>query len=199
MALSRTTQDHDEIRRWAEARGGKPAEVARTGENSIGILRIEFPGATNANDSNLQEISWDRFFKKFDASHLSLVYQDVTAEGAQSNFNKFTHPENSSDSISESVRKPLTKKTAAKKTPGRQAGAAKKNTGRKTPSTKAAEHKVQVKKGAAKKITPAKQAARSIPAKKTAARSTSTKEETARKKGSARKTSEQKTAARRRR
>ena len=43
MALSKTTQDHDEIRQWAEKRGGKPAEVTSTSENGTGILRLEFP------------------------------------------------------------------------------------------------------------------------------------------------------------
>ena len=55
MALSKTTQDHDEIKAWAEARGAKPAEVASTErEGSIGIIRLEFPGAAHANDSNLR-------------------------------------------------------------------------------------------------------------------------------------------------
>jgi len=94
MALSNTTQDHDEIRTWAEARGAKPAEVASTEKNGqTGILRIEFPKAKNHNDSNLKEISWDEFFEKFDASGLALVYQDVTKEGAESNFNKLIHPD----------------------------------------------------------------------------------------------------------
>lgn len=94
MALSKTTQDHDEIRNWAEARGAKPAEVASTEQNGeTGILRIEFPKAKNHNDSNLKEISWDEFFEKFDRSDLALVYQDVTKEGAESNFNKLIHPD----------------------------------------------------------------------------------------------------------
>jgi hypothetical protein len=93
MALSRTTQDHDEIRRWAEARGAVPAEVAKTHQkNEPGILRFCFPDAPNRNDSNLREISWDEFFQKFDENDLELVYQEKTADGQKSNFNKLVHP-----------------------------------------------------------------------------------------------------------
>ena len=52
------------------------------------MIRIEFPGAPNANDSKLEEISWDEFFEKFDEHSLALVYQEETAAGQQSNFNK---------------------------------------------------------------------------------------------------------------
>lgn len=37
---SKTTTDHDEIRKWAEARAGKPATVERTGDkDESGVLR----------------------------------------------------------------------------------------------------------------------------------------------------------------
>jgi hypothetical protein len=94
MALSKTTQDHDEIRRWAEARGAVPAEVASTHrKNEPGILRFEFPKAPHHKDENLRQISWDEFFKKFNENNLELVYQEKTAEGKASNFNKLVHPE----------------------------------------------------------------------------------------------------------
>ena len=113
MALSKTTQDHDEIRKWAEARGGKPADVASTEtKEGAGIIRIEFPGAVHANDSALKEISWEEFFAKFDASGLALVYQEQTADGATRNFNKLIHPENASVSAKKSA-----KHTPAKKSP----------------------------------------------------------------------------------
>jgi hypothetical protein len=94
MTLSKTTQDHDEIQEWAERRGAIPSEVASTErKGEPGILRFQFPKAKNANDSKLKEISWEEFFEKFDDNGLALVYQDVTAEGAESNFNKLIHPE----------------------------------------------------------------------------------------------------------
>src|SRR5581483_7138706 len=63
-------------------------------DDQTGIIRLEFPGATNANDSALEEISWDEWFEKFDANGLEFTYQDQTAEGERSNFNKLTYPEN---------------------------------------------------------------------------------------------------------
>lgn len=93
MALSKTTRDHDEIRRWAEERGAIPSEVASTERsNEPGILRFQFPGAPNRNDGKLKEISWDAFFEKFDENDLELLYQDKTADGETSNFNKLVHP-----------------------------------------------------------------------------------------------------------
>jgi len=81
------TSDHETIRKWAEARGGKPAHVKSTGKKGdVGILRIDFPGYSGAN--SLEEISWDEFFEKFDESELALVYQEETADGERSNFNK---------------------------------------------------------------------------------------------------------------
>ena len=87
--LSNTTTDHDEIRQWAEERGGKPSCVQGTGaKGDIGLMRIEFPGKPNANDDNVEEISWEDFFAKFDERGLALVYQTKTAAGKKSNFNK---------------------------------------------------------------------------------------------------------------
>ena len=83
------TTDHEEIRRWAEERGGNPACVQGTGgKGDIGMLRIEFPGKPNAKDGKLQPISWDDFFEKFDERELALLYQETTARGQKSNFNK---------------------------------------------------------------------------------------------------------------
>jgi hypothetical protein len=84
---SLVTVDHDTIREWAVARGGKPAHVKAAGSKSDpGILRIDFPGYSGAN--RLEEISWDDFFKAFEENDLALVYQEETAEGDRSNFNK---------------------------------------------------------------------------------------------------------------
>jgi len=87
--LSVTTTDPEEIRQWAEERGGKPACVKGTGgKGDIGMLRIEFPGKPNANEQKLTPISWDDFFGKFEERGLALVYQKQTANGQRSNFNK---------------------------------------------------------------------------------------------------------------
>ncbi len=86
---SKTTTDHNVIRRWAEERGGKPASVRgteRKGEEA-GLLRIDFPGYSGEN--TLEPISWDDFFEKFDESGLAFLYQEQTKEGEPSRFFKF--------------------------------------------------------------------------------------------------------------
>jgi hypothetical protein len=89
MAHTNITTDQDEIRKWAEARGGRPAVVSSThSKKNTGIIRIEFPGAPNAKDDALEEIPWEEFFEKFDESQLALLYQEETADGQRSNFNK---------------------------------------------------------------------------------------------------------------
>ena len=84
---SKTTIDHDEIRQWAESRGGRPATVIRTEKNGEpGILRIDFPGYSG--EGSLEEISWDDFFAKFEESNLAFVYQQAKASGEPSYFSK---------------------------------------------------------------------------------------------------------------
>ena len=142
MALSKTTQDHEEIQKWAETRGAKPAEVAGTEQDGdTGIIRLEFPKATNANDANLKEISWEEFFEKFDKSGLALVYQELTADGEQSNFNKLVHPENVSPSAKTSAKKSATSARGGTAKKAAKSSSAKKPTkssagGRKSASVK---------------------------------------------------------------
>ncbi|MFP4315704.1 MAG: hypothetical protein ACLFQR_05725 [Desulfovibrionales bacterium] len=89
---AKTTTSHDEIRKWAEERGGKPAAVKGTGGGKDpGIIRIRFPEW--GDDSALEDISWDEFFEKFEASNLALVYQEETSSKEKSNFNKFVNRE----------------------------------------------------------------------------------------------------------
>src|SRR4051812_15597804 len=85
---SHTTKDHEAIRHWVEARGGRPARVSGTGrQDDAGILRIDFPGY--GDDAALEPIPWDEFFETFDRSGLDFLYQEKTAEGGLSRFNKF--------------------------------------------------------------------------------------------------------------
>jgi hypothetical protein len=90
MSSSKRTTDHTRIRRWAEARDGKPARVQATGQSDeAGLLRIDFPEDHEDEDDDLEEITWDEFFEKFDEKRLAFVYQEKTATGEQSRFNKF--------------------------------------------------------------------------------------------------------------
>lgn len=95
MAQAKVTTDHDFIRRWAEERGGHPAAVRATerGKDEVGIIRIAFPEAPNADDESLETIGWDEFFQKFDDAGLALLYQEETAGGEKSNFNKLVSRE----------------------------------------------------------------------------------------------------------
>lgn len=101
---SRTTTDHDTIRKWAEARGGKPASVKNTeGKDDPGLLRIDFPGYKGG--GSLEEISWDEFFKKFDEKHLVFLYQEHTADGKESRFFKFVTHDTAEDRSHKSSHK----------------------------------------------------------------------------------------------
>ena len=85
---STMTTDHDEIRRWVEERGGRPARVKGTGgKGDAGLLRIDFPGYSG--EETLEGISWEDFFRTFDESNLAFVHQEETSGGAQSRFGKF--------------------------------------------------------------------------------------------------------------
>ncbi|HZH29076.1 MAG TPA: hypothetical protein VEY95_18025 [Azospirillaceae bacterium] len=78
------TTDHDTIRRWAESRGGRPASVRGShGDDDGGILRIDFGDP----DPNLDEISWEQFFKTFEERQLAFLYQDEI-DGKKSRFFK---------------------------------------------------------------------------------------------------------------
>ena len=71
-ATNRVTTDHEEIRRWGEERGGKPAHVKRTGrEDDPGILRIDFPGYSR--EQSLKSITWDERCRKFEDGNPSLT------------------------------------------------------------------------------------------------------------------------------
>lgn len=81
MASAETTTNHDEIKTWAEKRGGRPARVKGTD----GLLRIDFNEPGGDDDDRLEEIEWDEFFDEFDQSNVKFLY----APDANSRFNKF--------------------------------------------------------------------------------------------------------------
>ena len=56
MAEAKTTTNHDEIRSWAESRGGRPARVRDTGNgDDPGSLGIDFRGQAEGVD----QTCWD--------------------------------------------------------------------------------------------------------------------------------------------
>ncbi len=86
-AQAQTTRDHDKIRRWAEARDGRPAKVDTDGPG--GILRIDFAEP----EENLTQISWEDFFEIFDDADVDFLYQEETSGGDLSRFSKFVRPD----------------------------------------------------------------------------------------------------------
>lgn len=89
-AASKTTTNHEEIKKWVEARDGHPAIVKGTSKDGDGggVLRINYPGYA---EDNLEDISWDEFFKIFDKNKLKFLYQEETSEGKTSRFSKFVN------------------------------------------------------------------------------------------------------------
>lgn len=180
--LTRTTREHDEIRRWAEERGGKPSHVKRTGSGEdVGILRIDFPGYSG--EGSLEPITWEQWFDKFDDQGLALIYEEETAGGARSNFNKIVTAETAKETETKSHGRKSTglksKGVTAKKTAVKKAVAGKKAAA----SKKAAPASKTASKGASKKVAKkvAPKATKKSAGKKTASKKTATKKTAAKK------------------
>lgn len=166
QAGSKTTTDREEIRKWAEERGAQPSCVRGTGgKGDIGMLRLDFPGYSG--EQSLEHIDWDDWFDKFEERGLALLYQDTTAAGEKSNFNKIVSRETaaqagkkaSAKKASSSGRAGASKKAVGKKAAGKKA-AAKKAPGKKVPAKKASAKKAPVKKAASKKSAAKKKSRR---------------------------------------
>jgi anaerobic selenocysteine-containing dehydrogenase len=84
---SNTTTNHDEIKKWVEERGGKPAIVKGTEKGDSALLRIDYPGYSG--EDTLEAIEWDEFFEIFDENKLAFLYQEKTQDGGESRFSKF--------------------------------------------------------------------------------------------------------------
>ncbi len=96
MATSQSTKttDHDEIRRWVQERGGRPARVKGTGGgDDPGILRIDLPGG--AGEESLEPMEWDAWFEKFDEQGLAAILQERKADGEPSTFIKLVSRDSS--------------------------------------------------------------------------------------------------------
>jgi hypothetical protein len=86
-AQHRVLTDHDEIHKWAESRGAKPACVKGTETNDGScLLRLDFPGYSG--EDSLQTIPWEQWDRVFDNRKLALLVEDKMADGKPSNFNK---------------------------------------------------------------------------------------------------------------
>jgi hypothetical protein len=76
QAMAEITTDHDTIKQWAQRHKGKPAAVDSTHKGGdVGIIRVMFPKSKHSEHESLVEISWDEFFKEFEARKLALIYE----------------------------------------------------------------------------------------------------------------------------
>lgn len=75
-AAGKITTDHDEIRRWVEARGGYPAHVRQTGRKrgDLGVLRIDYPGYSGKD--TLERVDWEDWFAAFDRNKLAFLHDN---------------------------------------------------------------------------------------------------------------------------
>lgn len=88
MSAAETITDHAKIKKWAEDRGGRPSKVKTAdAHDGSGLLRFDFQDP----DENLEEISWDEFFKIFDDNKLAFLEQEETKDGSKSRFCKFVN------------------------------------------------------------------------------------------------------------
>jgi hypothetical protein len=86
------TQDHDVIQQWAEEREAIPATIKGSRhDDHVGVLRFNFPGY--GEDGNLEEISWDEWFRTFDERNLNFIYQEHMTSGKMSNFFRLENPD----------------------------------------------------------------------------------------------------------
>jgi hypothetical protein len=73
MSTATPTTDHDEIRRWADETGARPACVKGTGQDGDpGVLRLDF----DRQDEGLEPISWETWLDWFDRNHLALLREE---------------------------------------------------------------------------------------------------------------------------
>lgn len=186
MATAKPTTDHDQIRKWVEARGGRPARVKATGRGKDpGILRIDFPGFSG--EDTLEEIEWDEFFEWFDRNNLALVLSNARGN----RFNKLVERSASRGASGGRASRSSGKKAAASK---KSASSKKASAGRKSAAKKSSAKTASSAKKASSTKSSAKKASTS--AKKSSAKKSSTKKSSAKKSSTKKASSAKKAPAR---
>lgn len=62
--------DPERIREWIERRGGSPAAAGAPGSGASSVLVVHFP---DTSETDVQQVSWDEFFRHFDSQHLAFI------------------------------------------------------------------------------------------------------------------------------
>jgi hypothetical protein len=77
--MAHTLTDHETIRRWAEARGARPARMRNNGRASLTAIAddicLDIPGTSP--EGALEPISWHEWFRKFDDAALALLIESA--------------------------------------------------------------------------------------------------------------------------
>lgn len=93
--MPKTLTSHEEIRQWAEARGGNPLLLdTPDGTGSRTLLQLTFGQHALNTDGNegpdrlggFQLVSWDEWFAALEASGLALRVSDDLAGGDEAEF-----------------------------------------------------------------------------------------------------------------
>lgn len=204
MATAKPTTDHDEIRKWVEARKGRPARVKATGRGKDpGILRIDFPGFSG--EDTLEEIEWDEFFEWFDRNNLALILSDARGNRfnklvARTSAKRASAKKTSSAKKASSSKKSSSAKKAssAKESSTKKASSAKKSSAKKaSSSTKKASppRKSSAKKSSSKKSSTKKSSSKKSSTKKSSSKKAPTRSLLGRSTGGAKKSSSKKTSS----
>lgn len=72
--------DHGRIREWIELRGGTPAATGAPGSGESSSLVIHFP---DTGETDVQQISWEDFFRHFDSQRLELICEREPKEAIE--------------------------------------------------------------------------------------------------------------------
>jgi hypothetical protein len=87
-AMPHVLTDHETIRRWAEARGARPARVKPGRDATLSYtddpICLVIPGASPADA--VERITWHEWFRKFDEHELALLIEN--AHRQPSTFNR---------------------------------------------------------------------------------------------------------------
>lgn len=93
--MAKTLTSHDDIRQWAEARGGNPMLMETPdGTGSRTLLQLTFGQHAINTDGNegpdrvggFQLVSWDDWFAALEAAKLALRVSDDPAGGSEAEF-----------------------------------------------------------------------------------------------------------------
>jgi len=90
---TKTTRDHEEIRRWAEDRGGRPARLHHAFGAKPESCHLQIDFLQEKYNDDVEPIAWEAFFELFDREQMVLVYQTETEGGKKSCFARIVKQE----------------------------------------------------------------------------------------------------------